>query len=373
MSLNGSRAPEWRGSGVGRGQLVLFCVLVVLPIGCDERVVINADGADRGLVVLMPGIDGRSGYSEAACRALCSDEFALSVELRDWTSPLGLLNQMAVGRNRAVARKISAQISDYLRQYPDRPVYLIGHSGGTAMAVWAAESLPDGEKVEGIILLASSLSPGYDLSEALARSRSGIVSFYSPHDGILGAGTSLIGTMDGQLGASAGKVGFDTSPGGGYDVYRKLYQVRWDRSMASAGNGGGHFGCMAVRFVGTYVRPLVRQGQWNGDLIAAVSAGRGDTLIDAPPAEGVDPPLVATRADPADTGDSPAIDIAPDSDADDSPDSNPQGRDGNECASARWLGGDNDYWLGWHDYYRFTSPPPQADDETSDIIVVSGK
>lgn len=340
MSLEGSRAPEGREGGVSRGQLVLFCVLIVLPIGCDERVVINADGAERGLVVLMPGIDGRSGYSEAACRALCSDEFELAVELRDWTSPLGgLLNQTAVGRNRAVARKISAQISDYLRQYPDRPVYLIGHSGGTAMAVWAAESLPDGDRVEGIILLASSLSPGYDLSGALARSRSGIVSFYSPHDGILGAGTSLIGTMDGQLGASAGKVGFDTSPGGGYDFYKKLYQVRWDRSMASAGHGGGHFGCMAVRFVRDYVGPLVRAGQWNGDLIAAISAGRGDEIIDAPPAGANDPPA--------------AIASVPESDADDSQAPPPQATDDDECAFAPWPIDDDDYWFGWQDYFTF--------------------
>lgn len=352
MSHNGSLAPKGRGDGVGWGQLVLFCVLVVLPVGCDERVVINADGADRGLVILMPGIDGRSGYSEAACRALCRDGPALSVELRDWTSPLGgLLNQTDIARNREVARTISEQISDYHRQYPARPVYLIGHSGGTAMAVWAAESLPDGEQVEGIILLASSLSPGYDLSQALAKSRSGIVSFYSPHDGILGAGTTLIGTMDGQHGESAGKAGFDTSPGGGYE---KLYQVRWEQSMASAGHGGGHFGCMAVRFIGLYVRPLVQSVYWDGDLIASVSAGRGDTLIDAPPADADDgPPIVATPANPDDDDDGPRVASNPDPHGGDgrAPDS-PAGP-GDEHTFDLWPGGDDDYWFGWQDYFTF--------------------
>jgi pimeloyl-ACP methyl ester carboxylesterase len=251
------------------------CLLAATTVGCDELVVINADGADRGLVILLPGIDGRSGYSEAACRALCRDGPTLSVELRDWTSPLGaFFNQIAVGRNREVARTVAVRIADYHREYPARPVYLIGHSGGTAMAVWAAESLPDGEQVEGIILLASSLSPGYDLSEALARSRGGIVSFYSPLDvAVLGAGTTLLGTMDGRHSGSAGMAGFESRGRGGYE---KLFQIAWESSMVAAGHGGDHFGCMATGFIRTYVAPLVRSTQWEAGLIASVRGGKGN-------------------------------------------------------------------------------------------------
>jgi hypothetical protein len=249
-------------------------MLAATTLGCDERVVINADGADRGLVILLPGIDGRSGYSEQACRAICSDGLTISVELRDWTSPLGaIFNQTAIGRNHEVARTISVRIADYHREYPSRPVYLIGHSGGTAMAVWAAEGLPDGEQVEGIILLASSLSPGYDLSGALGRSRGGIVSFYSPLDfAILGAGTTLLGTMDGLHGESAGKAGFESR---GRDGYEKLFQVPWEPSMAAAGHGGDHFGCMATRFIREYVAPLVHSAEWDAGLIASIRGGKG--------------------------------------------------------------------------------------------------
>jgi len=252
------------------------CLLAAAALGCDERVVINADGADRGLVIMLPGIDGRSGYSEQACRALCRDGPAISVELRDWTSPLGaFFNQTAIGRNREVARTISVRIADYHLEHPARPVYLIGHSGGTAMAVWAAEGLPDGEQVEGIILLASSLSPGYDLSGALARSRSGIVNFHSTRDfAILGAGTTLLGTMDGLHGESAGKAGFESR---GRQGYEKLFQVPWEPSMAAAGHGGDHFGCMATRFIRTYVAPLVRSAEWDGGLIASICGGSGGT------------------------------------------------------------------------------------------------
>jgi pimeloyl-ACP methyl ester carboxylesterase len=254
-------------------------ILAAAAAGCDERVVINAAGAEHGLVILLPGIDGRSGYSEAACRALCRDGFdEMSVELRDWTSPLGaFFNQTAEGRNRAVAASIAERIVEYHREFPGRPVFLVGHSGGTAIAVWTAEALPDDEQVEGLVLLASSLSPGYDLSTALARTRGGIVSFNSPHDmALLGAGTTILGTMDGRHCPSAGMAGFEVLDRPGY---QKLFQIAWDSAMTEHDNGGDHFGCMAERFVGAYVKPLVRSEGWSEGLIASVSSGKGESYM----------------------------------------------------------------------------------------------
>ncbi len=304
---------------------VAVCLLAAATLGCDERVVINADGADRGLVILLPGIDGRSGYSEEACRALCRDGRAISVELRDWTSPLGaFFNQTAIARNREVARTIAERIADYHRQYPSRPVYLIGHSGGTAMAVWTAESLTGGEQVEGIILLASSLSPGYDLTGALARSRGGIVSFYSPLDvAILGAGTTLLGTMDGLHSESAGKAGFESRGRGGYE---KLFQVPWERSMAASGHGGDHFGCMATRFIRTYVAPLVRSAEWDAGLIASIRGGQGN----APPAGAGDAagsPAVAAGRPSSDAGEAMPADTISKASAEMSVNTSGQGSD----------------------------------------------
>ena len=306
-----SRAPAPTGQarrteGVPLRAWAAVCLLAAATLGCDERVVINADGADRGLVILLPGIDGRSGYSEKACRVLCRDALAYSVELRDWTSPLGaFFNQTAIGRNREVARTIAGRIVDYHREHPARPVYLIGHSGGTAMAVWAAESLPDGEQVEGIILLASSLSPGYDLSEAMGRSRGGIVNFYSPLDvAILGAGTTLLGTMDGLHSESAGKAGFESRGRGGYE---KLFQVPWEPSMVAVGHGGVHFGCMATRFIRTYVAPLVSRVEWDADLIASIRGGEGNAPPTAAGAAG-NSLAVAAGSSSSDAGETPPDD-----------------------------------------------------------------
>ena len=258
------------------GALVGVLAVVVLG-GCDSRLVLKSEDLDGGLVIMLPGIDGRSFYSEAACRTVCGEDLGMSVELRDWTAPLGpLYNQTAISRNREVAGAIASRIRSYQRAHPGRPVFLIGHSGGTAIAVWVAEALPTGEQVEGIILLAASLSPGYDLSNALAHTRGGIVSFHSPLDaGLLGVGTTLIGTMDGVHGESAGKSGFRVPDRTARPAeYAKLFQIAWEPRMIEVGHGGGHFSCMGSPFIEAYVRPLVQRTAWDEPLIATVRERR---------------------------------------------------------------------------------------------------
>ena len=270
-------------TGLGRISTVgILCVAAAMSAGCGGReMVLNAELMDQGLVIVLPGIDGRAWHSEAVCHTLVGQGVAKTVVLHDWTSPLlgPLFNQMAVDHNRQMAMQLAARIAAYKREHPDGPVYLIGHSGGTAIAVWAAEGLPDNMQIEGIVLLASSLSPGYALTEALQHTRQGIVSFYSDMDvALLGAGTTIFGTMDGVPGESAGKVGFNGrnwDPDGG-----RLYQVPWDESMAEVGYGGDHFSCLTERFVGSYVAPLMcGRPSWArmeiGQAMAVASAGGG--------------------------------------------------------------------------------------------------
>jgi len=244
---------------------VLAGLIVLLFAGCESQLTLQSENLDRGLVIVLPGIDGRMPYNEIACRSLCREEIPAAIELRDWTAPLGVLyNQTAVARNREAARIVSARVEAYRRDHPGGNVFLIGHSGGTAIAVWAAEALPAGCEVDGIILLGSSLSPGYDLSAALARSRSGIVSFHSDLDGgLLGVGTVLLGTMDGVHGPSAGKVGF-RSPAAGAG----LYQVPWTPKMLKDGHGGGHFDYMSPTFVSARIAPLLQQPAWDAAALA---------------------------------------------------------------------------------------------------------
>ncbi len=244
---------------------------VAVLSGCQgRRYLLNEKKLDQGLVIVLPGIDGWAPYSQNACKALCGDSLDMAVELYDWTLPFGLLlNQCAVPLNRLAAAGLASRIVSYHKEYPNRAVFLVGHSGGTAIAVWAAEALPDGESVDRIVLLGSSLSPQYDLSKALRHSRLGIVSYYSGHDvAILGAGTILMGTMDGQHTEAAGKVGFH--PRGRRGVaYGGLIQVSWDPRMGAYGHDGGHFGYMAPRFMESRVRPWIMETRWNDYLTRA--------------------------------------------------------------------------------------------------------
>jgi pimeloyl-ACP methyl ester carboxylesterase len=207
----------------------------------------------------------------------------MTVELFDWTMPLcPLTNQRDEARNRRMARELANRITAYRASNPSGSVFLVGHSGGTAVAIWAAEALPDGQQIDGIVLLASSLSPGYDLSRALERTREGIVSFRSERDSaLLGAGTTLFGTMDGKHVEAAGKVGFSVPESDqAAEAYEAFSEIRWNATMSGTGHDGSHFGCLAAGFVSSYVAPLIVARQWDHGLIAIAKESKGkDSLL----------------------------------------------------------------------------------------------
>ena len=76
-----------------------------------------------------------------------------------------------------------------------------------------------GEPIEGVFLLASSMSANYPLNTALSMTRRGIVNVYNPKDtAMLQSGTGMFGNVDGGRGATAGLNGFTTQ-------YPKLFQA----------------------------------------------------------------------------------------------------------------------------------------------------
>ena len=98
---------------------------------------------DRGLVIVLPGIEGRSPLNEAVCEGLVDGGVNWGIELCDWTTsvPMGyLINLRDQERNRNQAEEIAAKIVRYKMAHPERPVVLVGQSGGGAMAVWILQS-----------------------------------------------------------------------------------------------------------------------------------------------------------------------------------------------------------------------------------------
>lgn len=269
-----------------RAALFLLLAAMCLAGGCfrPPQPYLTPDRLEKGLVLVLTGIEGRSPFNEDICLGLKIGGVEAGIELVDWTTHVPfnyLYNLRAEKRNRRKAEEIARRIVRYQMTYPNRPVVLVGQSGGGGMAVWVAESLPRDAQVDGLVLLAACLSPSYQLDGALRHCRRGIVNFYSPRDFVfLGAGTLLAGTMDGAHASSAGHAGFNVlAQGTGQTLYSKLFQVAWNKNMGWTGYSGTHLSSGATNFVAAYLAPFVLMRQWDESAVQRVLTG----LAVAPP------------------------------------------------------------------------------------------
>jgi pimeloyl-ACP methyl ester carboxylesterase len=229
--------------------------------GCQRQPYLTPERLAKGLVVVLPGVEGRGALNEAVCRGLDAGGVDWGIRLEDWTSPWGpLYNLRAELDNRQKASRIALRVAEYRFAHPDSPIVLVGQSGGGTMALWIAEAMPEGRHIDGLILLSPAVSPGYMVDFAISKTRRGAVCFYSQKDWLfLGLGTMLSGTMDGRHTSSAGRVGFLTRASAGRAKgYDRLFQIAWHEQMAASGHTGGHLGGAAEGFVQHYVAPFVR-------------------------------------------------------------------------------------------------------------------
>jgi pimeloyl-ACP methyl ester carboxylesterase len=221
-------------------------------------------GEARPVFVLhLPGIAGERSLDRNFARGLVQGGLADRVEIYDWTgSAPGLVALSDVKRNRAQAEHVAGMIVERRRTHPDERFILVGHSGGTGIGAWALEQLPEGVSIDTFVLLAPALSPGYDLSRALARVNGRAYAFTSPHDSaVLGAGTRLFGTIDRVYVAAAGNVGFDVPESADAVQYGKLVEMPYRTEWMKQGNIGDHIGVMMRPFARDVLAPLLRSGE----------------------------------------------------------------------------------------------------------------
>ena len=214
---------------------------------------------ERGYVVMLPGVEGRKWQLAGVVRGLRDAGVDQAIEVSPWArytfSSLDNLRNLA--RNRKLARSMADKITTYRRDYPNRPMTLIGYSGGGGLALLVAEMLPDDIKLDRFVLVAAAISPQFDLSQALAHCRNGLVSFYSQGDWLMiGLCTRLFGTIDRVKTDSAGRTGF-LDEAGTLREMEGLKQIPYDPNWIRLGHDGGHFGGMSRPWAREVLAPLI--------------------------------------------------------------------------------------------------------------------
>lgn len=217
----------------------------------------------QGTVFLLDGIGGillapvnvRKGLQEAGV------PFATYVYNWNW----GLRGELLVDliwlrRNRMQGLRLARLLRRFHRENPGAPLHVIAFSGGTGIAVFAAEHLGPRVRIDTLILCCSALSPEYPLANALEHVNR-CYAFPSVRDvGFLKLGTTVFGTLDRRFGPAAGLVGFrPTAAGDTPDTLYggKLRQIWWTDAMRRYGHHGHHVGSATVLFAQHVLAPLL--------------------------------------------------------------------------------------------------------------------
>src|SRR5205814_4294428 len=117
---------------------------------------------------------------------------------------------------------------------------------------------PQGLNVEHVVLLAPSVSPGYNLMPSLRHVNVQLHLFYSNQDIVfLKWRTGTFGTYDNIKTPAAGHLGFSPNPPLPADLAGKLVQHNYDPKWGELGDDGGHLGPIAHDFVREIVAPLL--------------------------------------------------------------------------------------------------------------------
>ena len=259
----------------------LLSFLTLLPVGpsayagttvraeAPDEPVGRARAGTGAYIIHVPGIAGPLRIDHRLAEGLVAGGAGGEVEIFDWVGRRrGFGALFGEAENHRQARRLAEHILDLKRADPGRPLVITAHSGGTAIVAWALELVPElaagqlkgAPVVDGVILIASGLSPQYDLSPMMGQVAGRVFHLSSTADNlILGAGTLVFGTLDRKYGVAAGKTGFvipaDVAAAGAYERYA---EVPYDRAWVELGHYGDHEGMMSLEFGRSVMSDLVR-------------------------------------------------------------------------------------------------------------------
>jgi pimeloyl-ACP methyl ester carboxylesterase len=218
----------------------------------------------RAVVIVIDGAGGFPNAYQALSRIVQEQGQALHVQTFEWShGPIGFIaDQTDSEYSRAAGRRLAERVLLLRQQAPGKPIELLGHSAGAAVALACAEALPP-DSLERIVLLAPAVSQSYDLRPALTSARQGIDAYTSERDRFyLGFGINLLGTADGKHQPAAGRTGFCNPAPTAADaaLYCRLHPHPWDPSQAWTGNNGEHGGAYKEGYLRSEILPLLMSG-----------------------------------------------------------------------------------------------------------------
>jgi hypothetical protein len=250
--------------------LLLACGCAALPYGHREppsqvqacTLQAPVPVPPRGIVLCVPGAGGFPAICNFVREAVEDQGAPVAVEAFEWTHGYGriLADHIDACYTCVQGRRLAERIRALKQECPQRPIYLISHSAGCAVALAATPCLPPGS-LQRMVLLAPAVSATYDLRPSLTAVSCSVEVFYSRRDwAALGIGIFLAGTSDRLWTAAAGRIGFRPNLWCPQDqaLYAKLHQHPWEPCVAWSGNAGGHYGAYQPTFLRAYVLPLLR-------------------------------------------------------------------------------------------------------------------
>lgn len=219
-----------------------------------------AEPDSRPLVWVVDGAGDLKGCSTALSYANMLAGGPLELSVFPWSHGYRrlLLDQIDGKHAKAQGGRLAAAIRARKEREPERRTVLVGHSAGCAVVLAAGDALPP-DSIDRMVLLAPSVSTGYDLRPSLSAAEEGLDVFCSRKDWVaLGFVVRVVGTTDTGSGTAAGRFGFHPRGEGALDpsAGAKLRQHFWSAEQAWTGHNGRHHGMHSPAFVHAYLFPL---------------------------------------------------------------------------------------------------------------------
>ncbi len=241
-------------------QTALFSLLTMFTLAGCQRPRPNAEQLDEGLIIMLAGIEGGWLNMSEAQRGFRLANVSQAIEQYRWHHSMWpFTNLMDSEANARSAHKLADHITQYAQTYPDRPIDLVGYSGGGGIAILAAEELPDDITLRHIILIHAAISPDYDLTDALHHTHGNLINVHSRWDWFMvGLGTRVFGTIDRQFGPSAGMIGFNLDKACPNPQDRsRIIQSPWSFDDLKNRRWGGHFAIHLFGINHNYIAPYL--------------------------------------------------------------------------------------------------------------------